>query len=75
MLAPRGVRGLVVDCGDCESEHYFDWSLLMSNLRHLLDTGQVRVHEPAHSPDPEDYVPWDYARGYVDAVTDLEATR
>ena len=67
LLAPRGVRGLVVDCRDCDEPHYFAWDLLRGNLRHLLDVGTTRVHEPAWSPDPDDYVSWDYARGYADA--------
>jgi uncharacterized protein DUF5319 len=70
LLEPRGVRGLVVECDDCEEPHYFGWDLLRGNLLHLLDAGQTRVHEPAFSPDPSDYVPWDYARGYADAVLD-----
>lgn len=68
LLEPRGVRGLVVECDDCGEPHYFGWDLLKSNLRHLLDAGQSRVHEPAFGPDPADYVSWDYARGYSDAM-------
>ena len=68
LLEPRGVRGLVVDCEDCEEPHYFAWDLLRSNLRHLLDAGLPRVHEPAYGPDPADYVSWDYARGFADAI-------
>jgi hypothetical protein len=68
LLAPRGVRGLVVDCQDCEEQHFFAWDLLRGNLKHLLDQGQPRVHEPAYSPDPSEYVSWDYARGYADAI-------
>jgi hypothetical protein len=68
LLAPRGVRGLVVDCEDCQEPHYFAWDLLRSNLRHLLDEDQPRVHEPAFDPDPRQYVSWDYARGFTDAV-------
>ena len=30
----------------------------------------TRVHEPAFSPDPADYVSWDYARGFADATLD-----
>jgi len=71
LLEPRGVRGLVVDCPDCDEPHYFGWDLLRGNLRHLLAVGETRIHEPAHSPDPSAYVSWDYARGYADAV--LEA--
>jgi hypothetical protein len=67
LLTPRGVRGLVVDCEDCEVPHYFAWDLLRSNLRHVLDRGTTRVHEPAFAPDPAAYVSWDYARGFADA--------
>lgn len=70
LLEPRGVRGLVVDCDDCREPHYFSWDLLTGNLRHLLEVGQTRVHEPAFSPDPADYVSWDYARGFADGVLD-----
>jgi len=68
LLEPRGVRGLVVECTDCEAPHYFEWELLRSNLRHLLDAGGTRVHEPAFDPDPADYVSWDYAQGFSDGV-------
>jgi hypothetical protein len=71
LLETRGIRGLVVDCQDCEEPHYFGWDLLRANLRHLLDVGETRIHEPAHAPDPTAYVSWDYARGYADAI--LEA--
>jgi len=70
LLEPRGVRGLVVDCEDCHEPHFFGWDLLRGNLRHLLDAGQTRVHEPAFAPDPADYVTWDYARGFADGVLD-----
>ena len=68
MLEPRGTRGLVVDCDECEEPHYFDWDLLIGNLRHLLDAGHTRVHEPAYQPDSSRYVSWEYARGYADGV-------
>jgi uncharacterized protein DUF5319 len=68
LLEPRGTRGLVVDCDECEEPHYFDWDLLIGNLRHLLDAGHTRVHEPAYEPDSSRYVSWEYARGYADGV-------
>ena len=68
LLAPRGVRGLVVDCAECQAPHYFAWELLRQNLRQLLDAGHVRAHEPAFDPNPADYVAWDYATGFVDGV-------
>ncbi|MFB9543486.1 DUF5319 domain-containing protein [Micromonospora sagamiensis] len=70
LLAPIGVRGLVIECEDCHEPHYFDWDLLRGNLRHLLSSGRPRVHEPAYDPDPDHYVTWDYARGYADGVHD-----
>ncbi|MGH8890667.1 MAG: DUF5319 family protein [Acidothermaceae bacterium] len=68
LLESRGVRGLVVDCTDCEAPHYFEWELLRANLRHLLNAGGTRIHEPAFDPDPADYVSWDYAQGFADGV-------
>jgi len=68
LLEPRGVKGLVVDCEDCQEPHFFAWALLRANLRSLLDLGTPHVHEPAYSPDPADYVSWDYARGFLDGV-------
>jgi len=70
LLSPKGIRGLVIECEDCHEPHYFDWDLLRSNLRHLLNSGRPRVHEPAFDPDPDHYVTWDYARGYADGVHD-----
>ncbi len=70
LLGPRGVRGLVVDCAGCEEPHWFGWALLRDDLRHLLDHGTTRMHEPAFAPDPSEYVSWDYARGYTDASLD-----
>ena len=73
LLEPRGVRGLVVECEDCDEPHFFSWDLLVGNLRQLLADGTTRVHEPAFDPDPVEYVSWDYAQGYVDAVMDADA--
>ena len=68
LLEARGVRGIVVDCGDCGEQHFHEWSLLRSSLQQLLEEGQMRPHEPAFDPDPTNYVTWEYCRGYADAV-------
>jgi len=68
LLECNGVRGVVVDCVDCGEAHYVGWDLMQANLRHLLDVGATRVHEPPFDPDPQDYVTWEYARGYADGV-------
>ncbi|GAA1877403.1 DUF5319 domain-containing protein [Pseudonocardia ailaonensis] len=68
LLENRGVRGIVVDCGDCGEQHFHEWSLLRASLQQLLDEGQMRPHEPAFDPEPTDYVTWEYCRGYADAV-------
>ncbi|MGH3742682.1 MAG: DUF5319 domain-containing protein [Micromonosporaceae bacterium] len=73
LLAPTGIRGLVIDCDDCREPHYFDWDLLRGNLQHLLSSERARVHEPAYDPDPDHYVTWEYARGYADGVHDALA--
>jgi hypothetical protein len=68
-LTPHGIKGIVIDCPDCEEQHYFSWALMAANLSNLLGSGQSGVHEPAANPDPDAYVSWDYARGFTDAVT------
>ncbi|MEP6852439.1 MAG: DUF5319 family protein [bacterium] len=68
-LAPRGIRGVVVDCTDCGEPHYFSWALMEVNLRTLLGVGTANAHEPAVDPDPSGFVSWDYARGYTDALS------
>jgi hypothetical protein len=70
-LAPIGVEGITVECGDCGEQHYFAWDLMRANLVALLGEGRTHVHEPAYSPDQDAYVSWDYARGYSDAVAML----
>lgn len=66
LLEPTGVRGIVVDCADCDEPHYHDWTLLRASLEQLLGDGRIRPHEPAYAPNPDDYVSWDYCRGYAD---------
>lgn len=68
LLRHQGVRGLVVNCEDCREDHYHDWEMLRANLLQLLADGTVRPHEPAFDPHPDDYVTWDYCRGYADAA-------
>ncbi|MBB3662068.1 hypothetical protein FB384_000972 [Prauserella sediminis] len=73
LLEPRGVRGIVVDCGECDLPHYHDWHLLRASLEQLLADGRMRPHEPAFDPDPADYVTWDYCRGFADGITTTES--
>ena len=73
LLEPRGVRGIVVDCGECDLPHFHDWHLLRASLEQLLADGRMRPHEPAFDPKPADYVSWDYCRGFADGVTATES--
>ncbi len=73
LLEPRGIRGIVVDCGECDLPHYHDWHLLRASLEQLLADGRMRPHEPAFDPNPADYVSWDYCRGFADGVTATES--
>lgn len=75
LLEPRGVRGVVVDCGDCDQPHYHDWELLRASLEQLLADGRMRPHEPAFDPNPAAYVSWEYCRGFADGVTATESAR
>jgi hypothetical protein len=75
LLAPRGVRGVVVDCGECQYPHYHDWALLRASLEQLLADGRMRPHEPAFDPNPADYVSWEYCKGFADGATARENAR
>lgn len=75
LLEPRGVRGVVVDCADCEQPHYHDWELLRASLQQLLEAGRMRPHEPAYDPDPDRYVTWEYCRGFADGLNATENAR
>jgi ssDNA-binding Zn-finger/Zn-ribbon topoisomerase 1 len=66
----QGVKGVVVACPDCGSDHYYGWELLKESLEHMLETGEPRMHEPAYEPREEEYILWDYGKGYVDALAD-----
>ena len=72
LLGPRGIRGVVFYCPDCDEDHYLAWDLLAGNLRELLEAGESPVHEPAFEPDPDDYVSWDFARGFLDGYESFE---
>jgi hypothetical protein len=66
LLAPRGLKGAVFFCPDCQEDHFLTWDLLAGNLQELLEQGESPIHEPAFEPDPNEYVSWDYARGFLD---------
>ncbi len=70
---PEGFRGTSMFCADCVEEHYYDWAILEQNLRALLESGEVPVHEPAFDPKPDEYVGWEYAQGYLDGLADAGA--
>ncbi len=70
VFEPQGIRGVVIACPDCQTDHYYAWELLKESLRHMLDTGEPRMHEPAFEPREDEYVLWDYGKGYVDALAD-----
>lgn len=71
VFAAEGLKGVSMFCHDCDEEHFYRWDLLRNSLELLLETGEIPVHEPAFQPDPDDYVPWEYARGYIDALRDV----
>lgn len=72
-FSAEGYRGVAVWCHDCAADHFYPWDMLRENLTMLLETGETPVHEPAFQPNPDEYVPWEYARGYVDALRDVGA--
>jgi hypothetical protein len=72
LLGPRGIKGAVFYCPDCEEDHFLAWDLLSGNLQELLQAGESPIHEPAFNPNPDDYVSWDYARGFLDGYESVD---
>ncbi|MGH2695008.1 MAG: DUF5319 family protein [Actinomycetota bacterium] len=72
LLSPKGLKGAVFFCPDCQEDHFLTWDLLAGNLRELLEQGESPIHEPAFEPDPNEYVSWDYARGFLDGYESYE---
>ena len=66
----QGVKGVVIACQDCGANHFYEWELLHDNLEQMLDTGEPRMHEPAFDIREDEYIQWDYGKGYVDALAD-----
>lgn len=75
LLQPRGIRGVVVDCAECQDPHFHDWALLRASLEQLLQDGRMRPHEPAFNPDPAHYVSWEYCKGFADGVNSVRSAR
>jgi Family of unknown function (DUF5319) len=69
-FAPQGVKGVVIACPDCGANHFYEWDLLRDNLQHMLETGEPRMHEPAFDVREDEYIQWDYGKGYIDALVD-----
>ncbi|WP_228389399.1 DUF5319 family protein [Cumulibacter manganitolerans] len=75
LLEPRGVRGICMDCAGCDEMHFYAWEIMRSNLVNMLQHDQSHVHEPPFNPLPEEFVTWDYASGYADAVAEIGPRR
>jgi Family of unknown function (DUF5319) len=70
VFSGQGVKGVVIACQDCGENHYYEWELLRDNLAHMLSHGEPRMHEPAFDIAEDEYIQWDYGKGYVDALAD-----
>jgi hypothetical protein len=70
LFASQGVKGVVIACQDCGANHFYEWALLQDNLENMLQTGEPRMHEPAFEILEEEYIQWDYGKGYIDALAD-----
>lgn len=73
MFEERGYKGVMITCAECGEDHYYGWDMLKESLEYMLDTGEPRMHEPAFEPVPEEYISWDYGRGYLDALSEGDA--
>jgi hypothetical protein len=74
VFSPQGVKGVVIACQDCGTNHYFEWELLRDNLEQMLTTGEPRPHEPAFDLVEDEYIQWDYGKGYVDVRSPTPAS-
>jgi predicted nucleic-acid-binding Zn-ribbon protein len=70
LFAAQGVKGVVIACQDCGANHFYEWELLRDNLEQMLETGEPRMHEPAFDIQEDEYIQWDYGKGYIDALAD-----
>jgi hypothetical protein len=70
VFSAQGVKGVVIACQDCGQNHFYEWELLKENLDHMLDSGEPRMHEPAWDIQEDEYIQWDYGKGYIDALAD-----
>ncbi|AZA09923.1 DUF5319 domain-containing protein [Corynebacterium pseudopelargi] len=68
-LLPKGVMGVVAICEECQEEHYYDWDIMINNMRATLAGELSPAHEPSMNPNPNAYVPWDYCLGYIDGMS------
>ncbi|WP_432418616.1 DUF5319 domain-containing protein [Corynebacterium breve] len=68
VLEPRGILGIYFLCEDCDQLHFYDWDIMATNMIATLEGNVPPVHEPSVEPDPNAYVPWDYALGYLDGL-------
>jgi len=66
----QGAKGVVIACQDCGQNHFYEWELLRENLDHMLTVGEPRMHEPAWGIVEDEYIQWDYGKGYVDALNE-----
>ncbi|HEX9774206.1 MAG TPA: DUF5319 family protein [Actinomycetota bacterium] len=71
LFAERGFKGVMITCAECGEDHYYGWDMLKESLEYMLDTGEPRMHEPAFEPRPDDYIGWDYGRGFLDARSEI----
>lgn len=73
IFEPRDFKGVMITCAECGEDHYYGWEMLRESLEWMLQTGEPRMHEPAYEPHPDEYISWDYGRGYLDAMQEADA--
>ncbi|MCA1830949.1 MAG: DUF5319 domain-containing protein [Actinobacteria bacterium] len=73
LFEDRGYKGVMITCAECGEDHYYGWEMLKESLEYMLETGEPRMHEPAFEPVPDEYISWDYGRGYLDAIGEIDA--
>jgi hypothetical protein len=73
LFEERGYKGVMITCAECGEDHYYGWDMLKESLEYMLETGEPRMHEPAFEPQPDEYISWDYGRGFLDSLGESDA--
>src|SRR5699024_8133995 len=67
-LSPRIIDGRSKFSEDCEAPHFREGDIIAASTKSMLNDELSAVHEPGAEPDPNRYVPWEYAVDFIDGM-------